>query len=79
MSKIFLKDKKIDYVFGTVKRHYTTSTILKYGMNTKRLKFNFDFATAHSTGFFLKKKFLKNMVHLIQNLNCLQITIYITE
>ena len=35
VSKIFLKDKKIDYVFGTVKRHYTTSTILKYGVNTK--------------------------------------------
>ena len=59
VSKIFLKDKKIDYVFGTVKRHYTTSTILKYGVNTKRLKFNFDFATAHSTGFFLKKEIFK--------------------
>ncbi len=59
VSKIFLKDKKIDYVFGTVKRHYTTSTILKYGVNTKRLKFNFDFATAHSTGFFLKREIFK--------------------
>ncbi len=56
VSKIFLKDKKIDYVFGTVKRHYTTSTILKYGVNIERLKYNFDFATAHSTGFFLKRK-----------------------
>ena len=56
VRKIFLKDKKFDYVFGTVKRHYTTSTILKHGINTKKLKYNFDFATAHSTGFFLKKK-----------------------
>ncbi len=56
VRKIFLKDKKFDYVFGTVKRHYTTSTILKHGVNTKKLKYNFDFATAHSTGFFLKKK-----------------------
>ncbi len=56
---IFNKDKKFDYVFGTVKRHYTKSTILKYGFNTRRLKYNFDFATAHSTGFFLKKKIFK--------------------
>jgi len=56
VRKIFLKNKKFDFVFGTVKRHYTTSTILKHGVNTKKLKYNFDFATAHSTGFFLKKK-----------------------
>lgn len=56
IQKIFLKNKSYDYVFGTVRRHYTKSTILKYGINTNRLKYNFDFATAHSTGFFLKRK-----------------------
>tara|TARA_Y100000816_G_scaffold283142_1_gene259684 strand:+ start:1217 stop:1978 length:762 start_codon:yes stop_codon:yes gene_type:complete len=60
IDKTFKKNKKIDFVFGTVKRHYTKSTILKQGFNLNRLKYNFDFATAHSTGFFLKKKlFLK--------------------
>ena len=49
--------RKIDFVFGTVRRHYIKNTILKYGYNFKKLYYNFDFATSHSTGFFLKKKF----------------------
>lgn len=58
-DKILL-DPKIDFIFGTVIRHYTNDTILKYGFNKKKLYFNFDFATAHSTGFYLKRKtFLK--------------------
>ena len=56
INNIFSKNSNIQYVFGTVKRHYTKKTILKYGVNLNRLKYNFDFATAHSTGFFLKKK-----------------------
>ncbi len=51
------KNSRIDFVFGTVKRHYENDTILKYGFNIKKLYYNFDFATSHSTGFFLKKKF----------------------
>lgn len=49
-------DKDIDFVFGTVVRNYTGDTIIKYGFNQNRIFYNFDFATAHSTGFFLKKK-----------------------
>ena len=49
--------RKIDFVFGTVRRHYNKDTILKYGYNFKKLYYNFDFATSHSTGFFLKKKY----------------------
>lgn len=56
INNIFEKNKKLDFVFGTVRRHYTKSTILKYGFDKNRLRYNFDFATAHSTGFFLKKK-----------------------
>ncbi len=60
VNDIFLKNKNFQYVFGTVKRHYLKDTILKYGVYPNRLKYNFDFATAHSTGFFLKRKmFLK--------------------
>ncbi len=56
ISKKFNSLKSLDFVFGTVKRHYTNSTILKYGFNEKKLLYNFDFATAHSTGFFVKRK-----------------------
>lgn len=56
VNYVFEKNKNYDFVFGTVKRHYITSTILKYGLNRNRLKYNFDFATSHSAGFFLKKK-----------------------
>ena len=56
VKKKFIENKKISFVFGTVKRHYTKDTIIKYGYNPNRLKYNFDFATSHSTGFFIKKK-----------------------
>ena len=52
---------KFDFVFGTVKRHYTKDTIIKYGFNRNRLKYNFDFATAHSTGFYLKRNIYKKI------------------
>ena len=50
-----------DFIFGTVLRNYTKSKILKSGFNFKRLKYNFDFATSHTTGFFLKKKIYKKI------------------
>ena len=53
---IFKKNSEISFVFGTVLRKYTKANILKYGYNDKRLIYNFDFATAHSTGFFLNRK-----------------------
>ena len=54
--EIFDKNKKIDFVFGTVMRHYTKDKILKHGFNINRLKYNFDFATSHSTGFYIKRR-----------------------
>ena len=56
VNKLFLKNKKIDFIFGTVKRHYTSNTIIKSGYDEFRLNYNFDFATSHSTGFFIKLK-----------------------
>ena len=53
--------KSIDFVFGTVKRNYTKSSILKYGFNIKKLSYNFDFATSHTSGFFLKNKIYKKI------------------
>jgi len=46
---------KTDVVFATVKRHYLGKTIIKSGYNLNRLNYNFDFATSHSTGFYIKK------------------------
>ena len=57
----FIKNSKIDYIFGTVRRHYTNISILKFGYNASRLKYNFDFATSHSTGFFIKLKSIKKI------------------
>ena len=53
--------KNVDYVFGTVVRNYTKKKIIKYKLNPNRIFYNFDFATAHSTGFFLKKKIYKKI------------------
>ena len=61
VKKKFDSNRDYNFIFGTVKRHYTKSTIIKSGLNITRLKYNFDFATSHSTGFYLKRKiFLKN-------------------
>ena len=58
---LFIKNNKIDFIFGTVKRHYTNSTIIKYGYDTNKLIYNFDFASSHSTGFFIKLKSLNKV------------------
>ncbi len=58
--KIF-NSKNVDYVFGTVLRNYTKKKILKYSLKPERIYYNFDFATAHSTGFFLKRYVYKKI------------------
>ena len=58
--KIF-NEKNVDFVFGTVRRNYTRTSIVKFGFDPKRIFYNFDFATAHSTGFFLKQKIYKKI------------------
>ena len=45
-----------DVLFATVKGHYLGKTIIKSGFNIGRLRYNFDFATSHSTGFYVKKE-----------------------
>lgn len=70
IKKKFDSDKKIKFVFGTVKRNYTKSSILKYGYDKKRLLYNFDFATAHSTGFFLKKSVFNKIGYFNTKFKC---------
>ena len=59
--KIILNHLKnnTDVLFATVKRHYLGKTVIKSGYNLFRLNYNFDFATSHSTGFYIKSKFHK--------------------
>ena len=61
VKKQFDIEEKISFVFGTVKRHYTKEMIIKFGYDFKRILYNFDFATSHSVGFFLKKKIYKKV------------------
>ena len=55
------QNPKIDFIFGTVKRHYTKDTILKFGFDKKKLFYNFDFATSHSTGFYIRNSIFKKI------------------
>jgi|TARA_B100001741_G_scaffold307597_1_gene302663 glycosyltransferase involved in cell wall biosynthesis len=67
LQKVMLLFDKFnyDFIFGTVLRNYKKGKILKFGFNFNRMLYNFDFATSHSTGFFLKKK----IYNLIGNYN----------
>lgn len=46
----YLRSNNVDFIFGTVMKK-----ILKYGYSKKRIMWNFDFYTSHSSGFFIKK------------------------
>lgn len=70
VKKKFDEDTNIKFVFGTVYRHYTKDTILKYGFDRKKLFVNFDFATSHSTGFYLELDELKNVGYFNTNYKC---------
>ena len=47
----YLKNRKIDFVFGTVFKHF-----IKHGFFPNTAKYSFGFYTTHSMGFFIKKK-----------------------
>jgi len=48
--------KKLDILFATVKRNYRGGVVIKSGFNINRIFYNFDFATSHSTGFYMKRE-----------------------
>ena len=58
----YLKNKKIDFVFGTVFKHW-----LKSGFFPKKARWSFGFYTTHSVGFFCKKKVFDNLGYLNDN------------
>ena len=62
--------KKVDFVFATVKRNYTGGTIVKSGFNEKKINYNFDFATCHSTGFYIKTNVQRELGNYDTNFKC---------
>ncbi len=70
VNYLYKKNDEIDFIFGTVKRHYTTGPIIKSGFNKFKLNYNFDFATSHSTGFYIKLQSLKKVGTFNTNYKC---------
>ncbi len=70
VHKKFLKNKNVSFVFGTVLRHYTKTSILKHGFSFNKIHYNFDFATSHTTGFFLKRTIYKRIGFYDINFKC---------
>ena len=62
-------EKDIVYSSQLLKKLYWQSHN-KSGFNFKRLKYNFDFATSHSTGFYIKKIFIIKLVCMILRFKC---------
>ena len=52
----YLKNHKVDFIFGTVMKK-----VLRYGFRRFRIYWNFDFATSHSSGFFIKNSSQKKL------------------
>lgn len=68
LKKQFINN--FDYVFGTVLRKYSGKEILKHGFNLKRIYYNFDFATSHSTGFYIKREVIKKIGYYDTQFKC---------
>lgn len=62
IENYFSKNKNLSFLFGTVKRNYLGNNIvIKAGFDRKRIKYNFDSQTCHSSGFFIKSEVQKNI------------------
>tara|TARA_Y200000002_G_scaffold312989_1_gene270378 strand:+ start:305 stop:1144 length:840 start_codon:yes stop_codon:yes gene_type:complete len=62
VNQYFENNENISYLFGTVERHYLgNNIILKSGYDKKRIKYNFDAQTCHSSGFFIKSSVQKTI------------------
>ena len=59
-----------DFVFGTVLRKYLGTEIIKHGYNPKRIYYNFDFATSHSTGFYIKREIIEKIGYYDTQFKC---------
>ena len=52
----YLNSHNIDFIFGSVMKK-----VLRYGLRKYRIYWNFDFASSHSSGFFIKNRCSKKI------------------
>tara|TARA_B100000780_G_scaffold276761_1_gene245996 strand:+ start:135 stop:971 length:837 start_codon:yes stop_codon:yes gene_type:complete len=52
ISKYVLSNKKIDFIFGSVKKHWG----ILHGYRPEKIFYSWGFYSSHSTGFFLRRK-----------------------
>jgi glycosyltransferase involved in cell wall biosynthesis len=57
ISKYINKNPKLDFIFGSVKKHWG----ILHGYNPKKIKYSWGFYTSHSTGFFIKRSSAKKV------------------
>ena len=57
ISKYIKKNDKIDFIFGSVKKHWG----VLYGYKPKKIHYSWGFYSSHSTGFFLSLKAAKKV------------------
>lgn len=71
INRCFEKQNDCSFVFGTVERHYLgNNKIIKSGFDKKRIKYNFDAQSSHSTGFFIKSEAQKKLGLYNTNYRC---------
>ena len=57
LVKYIKKNPKIDFVFGSVKKHWG----ILYGYKPEKIKYSWGFYSSHSTGFYIKKSSAKRV------------------
>ena len=57
IKKYINKHPKIDFIFGSVKKHWG----VLYGYRPKKIKYSWGFYSSHSTGFFIKRDSAKKV------------------
>jgi len=55
VKNYFKKNQDVDFLFGSIVRNYTGTSIIKTGFYPKRILYNFDAQTSISTGFFITR------------------------
>ena len=62
IRKYLNRDKKLSFLFGTVKRYYLNNNlIVKSGFDRNRINYNFDSQSCHSSGFFIQSHIQRNI------------------
>lgn len=52
VRKYILENKNVDFVFGSVKKHWG----VLHGFSPKKIRYSWGFYSSHSTGFFIKRE-----------------------